>query len=180
MSGHIAKTWQGTHSPLFCYHIHDFYMIAKEKVEAILQECIDSAKEFVVELSVSPSNKILVLIDSDEGISIDRCVAVSREIEQHFDREVDDFELEVSSAGLSSPLKMARQYHKNVGRSLDVVLNDGLKMSGKLVQVNEDGFSLEVEEMVKEEGMKRKKLQVRTVSIKYDEVKTATVVISYR
>ncbi|MDD2197358.1 MAG: ribosome assembly cofactor RimP [Bacteroidales bacterium] len=155
-------------------------MISKERVEAIVNECIDSEKEFVVDVSISANNKILVLLDSDEGISIDRCVKVSRKIEQDLDEDDLDFELEVSSAGLSSPLKVVRQYKKNLGRSLNVISNDGEKTKGKLVEVNDNDFSIEVEELLKPEGKKRKELVLRTVTLAYNEVKSAKIIISFR
>ncbi|MDD4385407.1 MAG: ribosome assembly cofactor RimP [Bacteroidales bacterium] len=155
-------------------------MISKERIESIISECIDSEKEFVVDITISASNNILVLIDSDEGISIDRCVKVSRAIEQNLDRDEEDFELEVSSAGLSSPLKVVRQYKKNLGRLLNVIPIEGEKVTGKLVDVNENDFTIEVEEMVKEEGKKRKELLVRKVTFAYKDLKSAKIVISFR
>lgn len=155
-------------------------MVTKEKVEAILQSFIDSEKEFVVEVSVAAGNRIQVLLDSDDAITIERCVEVSREIEKHLDRDAEDFELEVSSAGLSAPLKMVRQYKKNIGRSLDVVLNDGTKYTGELMEVGTADFLLQYEEMVQEEGMKRKKLKVQSVRIDYESVKSNKIVISYK
>jgi ribosome maturation factor RimP len=155
-------------------------MISKEQIEVVVNECIDPEKEFVVDVSISANNKILVLLDSDEGISIERCVKVSREIEQNLDRDEMDFELEVSSAGLSSPLKVVRQYKKNLGRSLNVISNEGEKIKGKLVEVNDNDFSIEVGELVKPEGKKRKELVLRTVTLAYNEVKSAKIIISFR
>lgn len=155
-------------------------MVTKEKVEAILQSFIDSEKEFVVDVSVAAGNRIQVLLDSDDAITIERCAEVSREIEKHLDRDTEDFELEVSSAGLSAPLKMLRQYKKNIGRSLDVVLIDGTKYTGELTDVNTADFGLQYEERVREEGMKRPKLMVQSIRIDYENVKIAKVVISYK
>lgn len=155
-------------------------MISKSTVEDIVNQHINAESEFVVDISISSSNKILVLIDSDEGITIDRCVQVSRAIEQSFDRDKEDFELEVSSAGLSSPLKVVRQYKKNIGRSLDVVLANGTKVRGKLIAANESSFSLEFEEKLMLEGKKRKELVVKTLEIPYTDIKTAYIVVTFR
>lgn len=155
-------------------------MISKSTVEDIVNQHINAESEFVVDISISSSNKILVLIDSDEGITIDRCVQVSRAIEQSFDRDKEDFELEVSSAGLSSPLKVVRQYKKNIGRSLDVVLANGTKVRGKLIAASESSFSLEFEEKVMLEGKKRKELVVKTLEIPYTDIKTAYIVVTFR
>lgn len=155
-------------------------MVDKSTIESIVSEQLDNEKEFVVDIAVSTGNKILVLIDSDTGITIDRCVAVSRSIEQSLDRDTEDFELEVSSAGLSSPLKVVRQYQKNVGRNLDVLLNSGEKFTGKLTNATEVEFSIEVEQMIKQEGKKRKELVISTMTFPYNEVKTAYVVVTFR
>jgi len=155
-------------------------MISKQKIEHIVNEHIDPSSEYIVEVTVSASNSILVLIDSDEGISIDRCVKVSRAVEQSLDRDEEDFELEVSSAGLSSPLKVVRQYKKNIGRHLDVVTSNGQKYTGKLVEVDDNNFAIEVEEMVKPEGKKRKELVVKKMAFAYADIKSSTIVISFR
>jgi ribosome maturation factor RimP len=122
----------------------------------------------------------MVLLDGDNGITIDRCVKVSRAIEQSFDREEEDFELEVASAGLSESLKLPRQYKKNVGRSLEVVKADGQKIKGLLLSANQEAFVLEVESMVKPEGKKRKEKVIDQFEIPYTDVKSAIVVISFR
>ena len=155
-------------------------MIDKELVENIVNEQLNPDEEFVVDISVSASNKIMVLLDGDNGITIDRCVKVSRAIEQSFDREEEDFELEVASAGLSESLKLPRQYKKNVGRSLEVVKADGQKIKGLLLSANQEAFVLEVESMVKPEGKKRKEKVIDQFEIPYTDVKSAIVVISFR
>ena len=153
---------------------------SKGTVESIVNQHINTDNEFVVEISVSSSNKIIVLIDSDDGITIDRCVLVSKAIEQSFDRDEEDFELEVSSAGLSSPLKVVRQYQKNIGRNLDVVLANGTKMQGKLLSATESSFSIEVQEKVVLEGKKRKELITKSIDLPYSDIKTAYIVVSFR
>lgn len=87
-------------------------MITNTKVENIVLQQLDSKIEFIVDISVSSANQIKVLLDGDQGITIERCVEISRAIEQSFDREAEDFELEVSSAGLSETLRLPRQYKK--------------------------------------------------------------------
>ncbi|MDD3566817.1 MAG: ribosome assembly cofactor RimP [Bacteroidales bacterium] len=155
-------------------------MIDKKLVESIVNEQLNPNEEFVVDITVSASNKIMVLLDGDNGITIDRCVKVSRAIEQSFDRDEEDFELEVASAGLSESLRLPRQYKKNVGRSLEVVKSDGQKLKGLLLSANDSTLALEVESMVKPEGKKRKEKVVEQFEIPYTEVKSAFVVISFR
>jgi ribosome maturation factor RimP len=155
-------------------------MIDRNTIEAIVSSQLDPEKEFIVELTISSGNQITVLIDSDKGITIDRCVKVSRAIEENFDREVEDFELEVSSAGLSTPFKVVRQYQKNLGRELDVVLNNGQKVRGKLLSASDFNIVLEIEEMVKQEGQKRKDIVIKQLELLYTDIKSAMIVISFR
>ncbi len=134
---------------------------------------------FLVELEVKPGNKIIVTIDHDNGVAISYCIELSKFIEEHLNRDEEDFELEVASAGIGQPFKVQRQYQKNIGRDVEVLTADGKKFSGKLVTVGENSFSVEVEEMVKVEGKKRKELQVKTVSCNFDEVKQVKDIISF-
>jgi ribosome maturation factor RimP len=155
-------------------------MIDKKLIEDIVNQNFNSDSEFIVDISVSSANKIFVVIDSDSGITIDRCVDISRAIEQQLDRDKEDFELEVASAGLSEPLKIARQYSKNIGRNVDVVLLDGAKKTGKLLSASLDGFQIEVQEKELVEGKKRKQLVTKTLSLAYADVKSTKIVISFR
>ncbi len=155
-------------------------MIEKSLVESIVIQELDSEKEFLVDMSISTGNKILILIDADDGITIDRCVKVSRAVEQSLNRDEEDFELEVSSAGLSSPLKLTRQYVKNIGRDLSIVLTTGIKVEGKLLAANETTFTIEFEELVAVEGKKRKQKEVKNLDIPYTDVKSAFIAISFR
>ena len=112
---------------------------------------------YIVELTVSASNVIHLEIDKKMGsVSVEDCMSVSRNIEHNLDREEQDFELHVSSAGLDKPLRVLAQYEKNVGRDLKLVLVNGAKMEGKLVECSESGITLEQERKEKIEGKKKK------------------------
>ena len=84
--------------------------------------------QFIVEITVKPGNKIIVSIDSFTGIAIDDCVAISRSIEANFDRDIEDYELEVSSAGLTQPFKVFQQYQKNIGKNVEILFKNGQKL----------------------------------------------------
>lgn len=155
-------------------------MINKERVELIVDQIIDAEKEFVVDITVSTNNHILVLIDSETGVVIKRCVEISRFIESQLDREEEDFELEVSSAGLTSPLKVHRQYVKNIGRTVEVLLNDGQKVTGKIIEVSPSALTILYQEKISIEGSKKKQLVERTKEIPFAEVKTTLIIISFR
>ncbi|MFP4555326.1 MAG: ribosome assembly cofactor RimP [Bacteroidales bacterium] len=155
-------------------------MIQQGTIEGIVKEELNPETEFIVDISVTSGNKITVLLDGEEGITINRCVQISRAIEQSFDRDEEDFELEVSSAGLSTPLKLYRQFAKNIGRDVDVVMLTGEKYTGRLTLANESLFTIEFEEIVKVEGKKRKQRVERTLEIPYTDTKSVLVSVSFR
>ena len=154
-------------------------MIDKQIVERVVSGCLNDS-EFVVEVTVTPSNKIGVTIDSDNGITIDRCVMVSRAIEQELDREQEDFELEVASAGLSEPMRLPRQYKKNIGRTISVVTLNGEKYKGTLTDANDLQFCVEFEEKVLVDGKKRKQLVTKKVDLLYTDVKSTKIEVTFR
>jgi ribosome maturation factor RimP len=123
---------------------------------------------------VKPGNRIYVFIDGDHGVTIDDCVELSRFIESKFDRENEDFELNVSSAGADQPIRLPRQYLKNIGRSLLVKLSDEKSVSGKLEAVNEKGIVLTTS------GDKKKKLPAKTLNIPYESMVESKVIISFK
>ena len=136
-------------------------MISKARVEELINERIAELNNglFVVELSISSSNVINVELDKHEGgVSVEDCMSVSRNIEHNLDREQQDFELNVSSAGLDRPLRVLPQYRKNIGRTVKVVKLDGVKLEGTLVDVNEERIVLEKSRKEKQEGKKKKEI----------------------
>lgn len=106
----------------------------------------------MVEVRVTPANEIVVTVDSDTQVGIDRCVELSRSIEEALDRDQEDFELTVMSAGIGQPLKYLRQYRKLIGSPVEVVLKDGGKIIGKLVDASDNQIAVEYEERVTVEG----------------------------
>jgi ribosome maturation factor RimP len=146
--------------------------------EFVLQELGD--RMFLVEVNVSPSNVIQVYIDSFDGLTIDQCVEISRSIEKQLDRDAEDFELQVSSPGLSEPFKVKEQYLKNIGRDLEVVKTDGQKLEGELLKANDEEILLKTAGREKVEGHKKKQLIVKEHQLKYGEIKSAKVVVSFK
>lgn len=132
-------------------------MIDKHLIADIVEQAVAGTDCFLVDVTVSPANVITVEIDSDTGVDIDTCAAITRRIEAEVDRDVEDYELEVGSAGLTSPFKVLRQYEKNVGNDVEVLTADGRKLHGVLASVSPDGseFTLTVRQKVKEPGKKR-------------------------
>ncbi len=154
-------------------------MISKDSVKNIVLSAIEGASVFVVDIKVDTSNKISVEVDKAEGITIEECVNISRAIENGLDREAGDFELEVSSPGLTEPFKVMEQYHKNRGKMVDVVKRDGQKINGLLQHVDDDGIVLEVKAKIREAGQKRPKTVMQTVTLSFNDIKATKVTITF-
>ena len=155
-------------------------MISALQIEECLKQELPRWELFLVEVRVRPGNRITVFIDSLKGVTIDECIAVSRVIESNFNREVEDYELEVSSPGLDNPLKLQIQYQKNLGREIEVVRTDGIKSTGRLILANEELVRLETEIMERDSKSGKKKKVTKELDIMKNEIKTAKVVISLK
>jgi ribosome maturation factor RimP len=155
-------------------------MISNKDIQDIIESFIEEKNAFIVEIKISSSNKINIEIDSNDGFSITDCVEVSRLIESKLDRDKDDFELEVASAGLSEPFKVIQQYRKNLGEEVETLTNEGIKIKGILSSVTDDGFEIEELKMVKVEGKKKKQNVVEKHSFLFDQVKATKIVIKFK
>jgi len=147
-------------------------MISKEIVKNIVLSVTGNTAIFLVDIKVDYANKISVEVDKPEGITIEECVMISRAIESGLNRETEDFELEVSSPGLTEPFKIMEQYRKNCGRNVHVVNCNGQKITGLLKHVDDEGIVLEVETKIREAGQKRSKTVMQTAVIKFSDIKT--------
>lgn len=156
-------------------------MIDKTLLTSTVERAIEGSDIFLVDIQVTPANEITVEIDSAEGIDIDTCAAITRQIEAVFDRDAEDYQLEVGSAGLTSPFKVRGQYVKNIGNEVEVLTRDGRKMRGILVDVAPDGtFTIEVPTKVKHEGAKRPVVEQVPHTFAPDECKSVTYVINFK
>jgi ribosome maturation factor RimP len=153
-------------------------MIDKALIAKLVNEKL-SDDQFLVEVTVSSSNVIHIMVDSDTGISINQIVEISRYVEDHLDRETEDFELSVFSAGLSEPFSLLRQYKKNVGNEIEVLFVNGQKMNGLLKKAEDQGFDLEVTTKEKAEGSKMKELVTRVHHFEYSVIKEAKQIIKF-
>jgi ribosome maturation factor RimP len=154
-------------------------MIDKELVKRLVTEKLDD-KMFLVEINVNERNVINVFVDSYEGLTIDQCVNISRHVEHNFDREVEDFELQVSSPGLSEKFKVKEQYIKYVGRAIDVITVSDTELEGVILGAAEEGIILETSSRELVEGHKKKQLVLKQHHLKYNEIKSAKAVISFK
>ncbi len=154
-------------------------MITVNLINEIVSKIIAQNGLFIVEISVMPGNKIIVLVDSMKGVSISDCITLSRSIEKLLDRDVEDFALEVSSPGLTNPFRVIQQYLKNIGQNVEVLLKNGQKHSGKLISVKNDTFCLEVHKKIKHEGKKKPEIITEEKNFTFNEVKTTNIVINF-
>lgn len=147
-------------------------MINKKDLEEFVERSLEGTEYFLVDVEVNAANEIKIEIDSTGSVDIDFCVGLSREIEEAFPREPEDYELEVGSAGLTSPFKVLRQYEKNIGNSVEVLTADGRKLRGTLLRADKDSFSIEMKVKEKPEGAKRPVEVARELTFAYPEVKS--------
>lgn len=155
-------------------------MIDKHLIEKLVEEKLASSSNYLVDVTVQPDNVIVVEIDNDDSVCIDDCVELSRYLEDHLDRDVEDFELEVGSAGITSPFKVLRQYQKNIGNEVEVLLTSGTKLTGVLKSADENGIVLTVAKQVKPEGAKRKVTVEEDQPCTYQEIKYTKYLIRFK
>ena len=149
-------------------------MIEKNKIEEVVRGLIAGSDIFLVLVKVSASNKIIIHIDKNSGITIDECAILHRQIEQCFNRDEEDYELQVSSPGIDAHFVVIEQYIKNEGKKVEVLDNDGKKYTGLLKNVTTGGFELETEIKVKGKPKETAELSFNFDQIKY--VKTVLII----
>ena len=154
-------------------------MQIEQRVKELIEEKIsDRPQLFLVDVRMLPNNKLIILVDGDEGISIQDCAAISRPVGFHLEEEntIDRaYNLEVSSPGVGEPLKLKRQYDKNVGREVGIKLSNGETKEGKLLSVTDRGVLIEAK--VKEKG---KKVQLVETNIDFNDITETKVLISFK
>ncbi|UKT63809.1 ribosome assembly cofactor RimP [Pedobacter mucosus] len=154
-------------------------MQVEKRVKELVEEKIaDRPELFLVEVRMLPNHTLIIHVDGDEGISIQDCVAISRHVGFHLEEEntiEQAYNLEVSSPGVGEPLKLVRQYEKNIGRTISVKFKEGLKKEGKLLEITL--ANLIIEESVKEKGKKATTIQT---SVPFNEIVETTVLISFK
>ncbi|WP_372755283.1 ribosome assembly cofactor RimP [Labilibaculum sp.] len=154
-------------------------MIDKKNIIEIVENEIADSDLFLVDVSVSSGNAISVVVDSFQGVPIITCIELSKAIEEQFDRDVEDFELQVASAGIGQAFQVRKQYHKYINKEVEVLTIEGSKFTGKLITVGENEIELEVEEKEKVEGKKKKQLVVKKYTFTYDQIKSTKDIITF-
>jgi ribosome maturation factor RimP len=155
-------------------NIEDQIRAMKQRVETLIR---DEPGVFLVDIRIKPTNNVKVFVDADAGISIEKLVQYNRSLYKDIEESGffpdGNFSLEVSSPGLDEPLKLHRQYFKNIGRNIEVVHNDGVKTEGKLLGITETEITVE------EEKGKGKKKEWVTHAISFDNIKTTKIQIKF-
>ena len=153
-------------------------MLNQAEIKSWIVDFLQGTDRFVVDVRVKNDEMILVFLDADTSLTIDHCVEVSRFIESKLDRDLKDFELRVSSAGIDRPLVLHRQYVKNMGRILRLEMNDGSLNSGKLLKVLEDHIVIEKIKEKKKNKVKQVPME-DVISIPFSAIKNALVMLRF-
>jgi ribosome maturation factor RimP len=154
-------------------------MITKEKIQEIVYNLIDPEKQFLVNIAVNPGNKVIVIIDNFKGINLDECAEISRKIESQLDRNKEDFELEVTSPGLSQPFQVIQQYYKNLDKEVEVLQKNGIKIKAKLKSVSENGIDIELEKLIRTAKNKKKQIVIEQQFIEFENIKNTKIVLPF-
>ena len=161
--------------------VPSFYTIMtfKEKVKTILEDCLENKPTlFLIDFTITEAFKISVNLDGDNGVMLQDCIDVSRAIEENLDREEQDFSLEVASVGIGSPLKLVRQYKKNIGRTL-IVKTSTENIEAELVQANDEFVTLSWQAREPKKLGKGKETVQKIVELPYTDIKEAIVTVTF-
>jgi ribosome maturation factor RimP len=151
----------------------------REKVEKLLEDALaEKPSLFLLDMTISETNQIRVVLDGDTGVSVQDCIDVSRAIEHNLDREEEDFSLEVHSAGVSEPLKMVRQYKKNLGRSLQIKTEEGT-IEGEVIAVTDEAVTLQWKSREPKPVGKGKVTVQKEAKVPYNDIVEAKVMIKF-
>jgi len=149
----------------------------KVRIIEIVENYLKNSDKYLVSVKLEPNDRVVVEIDGDTPVSIDDCIALTKHIESGFDRDLEDFELEVGSAGISQPFKVNRQYRNAVGEEVEILLKTGKKHSGVLKKADENAVVLTVTKQVKPEGVKRKTTIEEDLVCDYNDIKYTKYII---
>ena len=152
-------------------------MIAKEEIRKVAESKIKELDGFFVDVKVNTANVITLFFDRMDGVQVEHCLAISKHIEQHFDRDVEDYELTVCSAGLYNPFMVDQQYHKYNGKEVGVLLTNGTRERGIILSYENDTLTLEVAK--KKKGSKKENI-IEQVMIPKAEIKETKVKINFK
>lgn len=153
-------------------------MISETKVKELVEEKVKGSELFIVEVKVSGGNRISIALDRPTKLNVDDCAEVSRYVESQLNRDIEDFELTVSSPGLDLPLRVLKQYEKYTERNVRVITKEGKLLLGKMTAANEEGITLELFRESKKKN--KEQTTIETVNLKYAEIKETKIEITFK
>ncbi|MCC8087835.1 MAG: ribosome assembly cofactor RimP [Rikenellaceae bacterium] len=154
-------------------------MIDIDKIRALTEEFVADTDMYIVDVVCSSSNVVEVTLDSDTSVSIDKCVELSRTLNSAFDRDVEDFELIVGSSGIGQPFRHPKQYSKAIGKEVEVLLKNGIKYKGTLIDAGGEEIEIEYKEKQVVEGKKKKQLVTVKKNIKTGDIKSTILLLKF-
>ncbi len=154
-------------------------MISVNNVKACIEEELRSNDLFLIDLTVGSANRIKVIVDSMEGVTVDDCARLSRIIEGKLNRDEEDYDLEVSSPGLDRPLVYPFQYLKNRGRQIEVHTLTDQRIKGTLIKADDEKIEVETETKMRIEGKKKKETVIQRFPVRFNEIRSAKVIITF-
>ena len=154
-------------------------MISEATIKAIIDQKLAGTSMFLVDVKVKPANKIEVFVDSPSHILVEDCVSISKHIEAGLNRDVEDFELTVSSPGIDQGFKVLNQYLKYLGKEVSALKKDGIKIIGKLIAANEDEIQIETKKTERGEKGKGKQTIIENVTIQLNQIKETKLILPF-
>lgn len=154
-------------------------MITVGLVKSLINQKLDVEDIFLVDLTVDKLNRIKVVLDSLNGISVGKCIEISRAIESKLDRDIEDYELEVSSPGVDRPFSLPIQFKKNIGRQIEVKTETGNSLKGLLIFADDAKIELETKSKESVNNKKKKEMVTKNIIIEFKEIKSAKVIITF-
>lgn len=154
-------------------------MIDIKTLTEFVESRLANSDYFLVDINVSKENEIKIEIDSMQSVDIDFCIKLSKEIEEVFPREPEDYELEVGSAGITAPFKVKKQFLKNIGKEVEILPKVGKKTTGLLVKASEDTFTVRTTVKFKPEGKKKPEQREKEIELKYSDVNSVKYLLKF-
>jgi ribosome maturation factor RimP len=154
------------------------HMISKEYIRQLIENKLSNTDKYLIEIKVTPDNKIFVFIDGDNPVKLQDCIDLSKYIKTNLNRNTDDFELNVSSAGLDQPLMIYRQFVKNIGRNIEILMDNGTRQKGKLINISDNSITIEHELHKKKKSLEKETGKI--IKLPLNQIKETKVSILFK
>lgn len=154
-------------------------MISEINIKTLTEQKISGTGLFLVDVKVKPANKIEVFVDGPDNVTVEDCVSISRHIETGLNRDLEDFELTVSSPGIDQPFKVISQYQKYIGKEVSALKKDGIKIIGKLMEADKNQIKIETKKTERGEKGKGKQTIIENVTIQLNQIKETKLILPF-